>query len=374
MLRVSEEIENLVPYKPGKSIDQTRRELGLTDIVKLASNENALGPSPKAVAALKSAVDELHRYPDPSGHDFIQKLASKTGVPAEQILIGNGSNELIDLLIRTFCEPHQDEVVISEGSFVAYEICAQAARVKTHKISQKPNFVIDVEGLVKKVKRTPQAKILFLPNPNNPTGTYVSAENFNFLLQELRNWPGLIVIDEAYLEFVRAKDYPRALNALSQASNIVVLHTFSKVYGLAGLRLGALFGSKNVLDYLHRVRNPFNVNSLAQVAAAAAMEDTNYIQHSQKIVWDGLDYFYKELTRLGLPYWESQGNFVLFDSTFHGNQFFEEVLKEGVILRPVVPYGLPTHIRMSVGRPEENSKAIAAIEKVVQRLRKGKDR
>ncbi len=369
MLKVSEEIEKLVPYKPGQSIEQTRRELGLQEIVKLASNENALGPSPKAVAAISTSVAELHRYPDPAAYDLVQSLSRRTGLPAQQILIGNGSNELIDLLIRTFCEPRKHEVVIAQGSFVAYEVCAQGARVPVRRVPQTANLEIDVDRLVQEVKARPEARMVFLPNPNNPTGTYVSGAAIEGLLRALQSWDGLVVVDEAYLEFVRAKDYRPALSFIQAYSNVAVIHTFSKVYGIAGLRVGALYAPASVTGYLHRVRNPFNVNNLAQAGAIAALEDSEYIQQSQKVVWDGLDYFYGELGRLGLKYYPSQANFVLFDTGFDGQDFFQRVLRHGVILRPVGNYGLPTHMRMSVGLMAENRAAIAAIEAVLKDLR-----
>jgi histidinol-phosphate aminotransferase len=363
-VKVSPEIANLVPYAPGKPIGETKREFGLASVVKLASNENALGPSPRALAAIQGALAELHRYPDPGCYELVQHLAQKHHLDPKWMVVGNGSNELIDLMIRVYCEPG-DAILTSQAAFVAYKVCAQAARVQTYETPLRPDLGFDVAGLIADERRY-RPKLIFLPNPNNPTGCYLNQREMQTLLQE---WGGrddlLVVIDEAYLEFVRAADYPQALSLLQQANNVVVIQTFSKVYGLAGLRLGVLYARPEVTDYLHRVRNPFNVNSLVQAAALAALHDAAYVRASQELVWHGLDYFYKELSALGLPYTPSQGNFVLFDTRRDAAVVYHELLKKGVVLRPLKPYGLPYHLRMSVGLAEENSLAIQALREVL---------
>ncbi len=366
-MKVSAEILNLVPYKAGKPIGETQREYGLTEVYKLASNENPLGPSPKAVQAIQKALENQHRYPDPSCFDLIQKISQVWNVPTTQVGIGNGSNEIIDLLIRIFCEPG-DAILTSQAAFVAYRVCAQAARVKVRTVPLKKDLTMDLKALADDFYHNPTAKmkLIFIPNPNNPTGTLVSAAEIEEFLVRLGGRDDvLLVFDEAYTEFVRDPEFKEAAKFYSKYSNVIVIKTFSKVYGLAGLRLGAMLAPEYVLEYYNRVRNPFNVNELAQVAGIAALDDKEYIQESQKIVWSGLDYFYKELGRLDLPFWKSQANFILFDTKRNAQACFESLLKKGIILRPVGNYGFPTYLRMSIGQAQENQKAIAAIEKML---------
>ncbi len=366
-MKVSAEILNLVPYKPGKPIAETQREFGLTEVYKLASNENPLGPSPLAIEAIKKALNDQHRYPDPSCFDLVQKISKKWNAPTTQIGIGNGSNEIIDLLIRIFCEAG-DAILTSEAAFVAYKVCAQAARVKVRTVPLKTDLTMDLKAIADDFYRNPNSKtkIVFIPNPNNPTGTCVGGSELEEFLVRMGNRDDvLLVFDEAYTEYVRDPQFKEAAQFYKNYSNVIVIKTFSKVYGLAGLRLGALLAPEYVLEYYNRVRNPFNVNELAQVAGIAALDDQDYLKASQKIVWDGLDYFYTELNRLGLPYFKSEANFILFDTLRIADDCFQNLLKKGIILRPVANYGFKTYLRMTVGQPIENKKAIEAIEKML---------
>lgn len=366
-MKVSAEILSLVPYKPGKPISEVQREYGLTEVIKLASNENPLGPSPKALQAIHKSLTEQHRYPDPSCYDLIQKISQKWNVPASQVGIGNGSNEIIDLLIRIFCEPG-DSILTTEAAFVAYKVCAQAARVKIRTVPLRPDLTMDLKGIADDFYRNPGARtqLIFIPNPNNPTGTAVGGAEMDEFLTRLGNRDDvLLVFDEAYTEYVRDANFKAASSFYNKYSNVIVIKTFSKVYGLAGLRLGAMLAPEFVLELYNRVRNPFNVNELAQVAGIAALDDVEYMQASQKSVWEGLDYFYKELTRLKLPYFKSEANFVLFDTQRNAEVCFKNLLQKGIILRPVGNYGFPTYLRMTVGQKDENQKAIAAIEKML---------
>lgn len=370
---VSKDIETLIPYVPGKPIEETKREMGLSHVVKLASNENALGPSPKVLEALKNALPEIHRYPDASGYQLTKKLSEKLQVRPESIVLGNGSNELIDLLIRVFCRPGE-QILVAEKSFIAYSICAQAASVKVKSFPLEPGFKIPMRAILEDIKKghKKEDKILFLPNPNNPTGTYFNSDELVALLEATQGRDNfMIVLDEAYNEFVRAKDYPDSLELSRKYPQLVILRTMAKVYGLAGLRLGYLVADPKICGYLHRVRNPFNVNSLAQVAAEAALDDTEYLAKAQKLVWDGLDYFYRELDSLGLSYVESQGNFLLFDLGRDSAEPTQYFLKNGLILRPLRGYGLPNHLRMSVGTAEENQYAVKILKQWQQDLGRG---
>lgn len=368
-MKISKEIQGLVPYKPGKPISETQREYGLSEVHKLASNENALGPSPKAVKAMQELLHDMHRYPDAGSYDLLTKLSQVWNLKRENLSLGNGSNEIIDLLIRIYCEAGEG-ILTSQAAFVAYKVCATAARVKTYEIPLLPGMKTDLKGMADYFLANPQQNIrlIFIPNPNNPTGTYNNNEEVEYLLQKLGQRDDvLLVFDEAYNEFVRAKDYKPAQSYFTEFKNVVVLRTFSKVYGLAGLRLGALVAPHEVVEVYNRVRNPFNVNLLAQVAAIAALDDAEYIKKSQELVWSGLDYFYKELKKLDLPFIESQANFVLFDTLQDVNQINESLLKRGIILRPVINYGFPTHLRMSVGTRKENEFAIQALQEVLKK-------
>jgi histidinol-phosphate aminotransferase len=371
-MRVSQQIESLVPYKPGKPIAETQREYGLSEVYKLASNENPLGPSPKAMFALRHALENMHRYPDPAGYALIKKLSEVWKCAPEHLALGNGSNEIIDLLIRIYCEPG-DSILISKASFIAYEICAQAARVNTFKVEMADGFKVDLNQLAEEFLAHPErrTKLIFIPNPNNPTGSYVGKIELESFLKKLGGRDDvLLVFDEAYNEYVRAEDYRSAQDYQKTYNNIVVIRTFSKVYGLAGLRLGVMIAPTQVNSYYHRVRNPFNVNELAQVAALAAVEDFDFIKKSQQVTWNGLDYFYKELAALKLPFVPSQGNFVMFDTLRNASLINESLLRRGIIMRPILNYGFSTHMRLSVGLEKENQLAIKALSEVIQEIPK----
>ncbi len=366
-MKVSAEILNLIPYKPGKPISETQREYGLKEVIKLASNENPLGPSPMAIAAVQNLLMQQHRYPDPACYELVQKISQNWKVPASQVAIGNGSNEIIDLLIRIFCEPG-DAILTSEAAFVAYQVCAQAARVRVRTTPLLPDLTIDLKAIADYFFRNPtaQIKIIFIPNPNNPTGTFVGGDQLDEFLVRLGNRDDvLLVFDEAYTEFVRDPNFREAVKFYNKYSNVLVIKTFSKVYGLAGFRLGALLAPEYVLEFYNRVRNPFNVNDLAQAAGVAALDDKDYLKQSQMSVWEGLDYFYAELERLKLPFYPSQANFILFDTKRNSEEVHVNLLKKGLILRPVQNYGFKTLMRMTVGQMTENKKAMIAIEKML---------
>lgn len=369
-MKVSPEIVSLIPYKPGKPISETQREYGLTKVIKLASNENPLGPSPKAVAAIQNLLKQQHRYPDPTAYELSQVVSKKWNFPTAQIGFGNGSDELIDILVRIYCEPG-DGVLTSESAFSAYEISAQANRAKIHRVPMKAGYKFDLTALGDYYFAHPEAniKLIFIANPNNPTGTYVPRDEVAAFLERLGNRDDvLIVFDEAYNEFVRAKDYGNADEFLRKYNNVIALRTFSKIYGLAGLRLGAMVAPTEVIEIFNRVRKPFNVNDLAQVAAVAALQDQEFIAASQQTVWKGLDYFYEKLEKLNLPFIESQGNFVMFDTLRDAGVVNEALLRKGIIMRPVKNYGFPNHLRLSVGIEEENVAAMVALEESLSKI------
>ena len=370
-MKVSAGILNLVPYKPGKPISEAQREYGVSKVYKLASNENPIGVSPKALAAIQAALGDLYRYPDPTQYELISAVSRLWNIPRNQITIGNGSDEIFDLLIRIYCEPGEG-IITTQAAFAAYGVSSQAARAVTHFIPMAEGYRTDLPAMaeyLRKNREKEKIRLVFIPNPNNPTGTYVTASEVDTFLGEFGDHPELLIIfDEAYTEFVRAKDYRPALDDLRRYKNVIVTRTLSKVYGLAGLRVGIMAGPAEAIDLVNRVRKPFNVNELAQVAAVAALQDSEFIRRTVEITWQGLDYFYKELQKLNVPFVESQGNFVMFETYRDVNRVFEALLRRGVILRPILNYGFKTHLRMSVGQMDENKAAIQALHEVFQEI------
>lgn len=360
------EIQNLTPYLPGKPISETKRELGLKQVYKLASNESPIPPSQKVREAIVSALDEIHRYPDGAAFEMRKAVAQYYGVPENWLLFGNGSDEAVDILVQVYCQPG-DSILTSQAAFSAYEISATSVRVKAQHAPLLPDLRFDMKTMTKMLESDPTIKMVFLPNPNNPTGTYFTDKEFDGFMEVAAKKDVFVILDEAYIEFVRAKDYPHGRDYQKKYKNVLLLRTMSKVFGLAALRVGILIAPPEVCDMLNRVRKPFNNNSLAQVAVVAALQDKEHLEKVKKLTWDGLDYYYAELDKMGIKYWPSQGNFVLFDTGKDAGEVFQALLKEGVILRPVKPYGFPTYLRMSVGLPEENQIAIRALKKVLGR-------
>ncbi len=371
-MKVSEEILKMTPYKPGKPISETQREYGISDVIKLASNENPLGISNKVKQALIDTISQTHRYPDASCFELVQKISQVWRVPRERISIGNGSDELIDLLVRIYCEPG-DSILTSEAAFVAYSVRAGASRVKVQRTPLAQGFHFDLKAMADFLRKNREAmgiRLVFIANPNNPTGTYNTRSEVEEFLKEFGNHDEvLIVFDEAYTEFVRAKDYQSAQSYMETYKNIVVLKTMSKIYGLAGLRVGVMLAPAATIELVNRVRTPFNVNEFAQAAAIAALDDFDFIKQTCEATWQGLDYFYQELKAMGLPYIESQGNFVMFDTLRDVGEVNESLLRRGVILRPILNYGFKTEIRLSVGLPQENKRAIEALREVIKEIK-----
>lgn len=371
-MKVSEEILRMTPYKPGKPITETQRQYGIQDVIKLASNENPLGTSDRVKQALIQSLSHVHRYPDASCYELIQKISRVWNLPAENITIGNGSDELIDLLVRIYCEPG-DSILTSEGGFIAYSVRAGASRVQVQRTALKPDYRFDLKAMayfLRTQRESTKTRLVFIANPNNPTGTYNSSAEVDEFLREFGNHEEiLIVFDEAYTEFVRAKDYQSAQQNFSQYKNIVVLKTLSKIYGLAGLRVGVMLAPAETVDLVNRVRTPFNVNEFAQSAALAALDDFDFIRKTCEATWQGLDYFYQELKKMQLPYLESQGNFVMFDTLRDVLEVNEALLRRGVILRPIQNYGFKTHLRISVGLEHENRRAMSALAEVLSEIK-----
>lgn len=365
-MKVSPEIQNLVPYQPGKPISETKRELGLTEVIKLASNESPLGPSPKVMAVLKEALNEINLYPDGACFEMREAMAQHLGVDSKEIAFGNGSDELVDRLVQIYVEPG-DAVLTSQGAFSAYEISTRSCRGRILHTPLTKDFRFDLPAMLPILEKESRLRLVFLANPNNPTGTYFAQKEFDAFMAVASKKDIFVVLDEAYTEFVRAKDYPDGLRERKRYKNLLSIRTMSKVYGLAGLRVGTLIAPPEVCDLVNRIRKPFNINSLAQAAVVAALQDRDHVEKIKKLTWEGLDYYYEQLTQMGLKFLPSEGNFVLFDTGREAESVYQGLLREGIILRPVKGYGFPNHLRMSVGLPEQNRAAIAALKKVLAR-------
>lgn len=358
--QVPEYIRSLIPYEPGKPIEEVEREYGIAHSVKLASNENPLGPSPKALAAMRAKLDQLHLYPDGDCFYLKQGLAKKLGVMPESLIFGNGSNEIIELAVRTFLRAG-DEAVMAAQAFVVYQLIVQAVGGKSKQVPLK-NYTHDLAALAEAI--TPQTRIVFLANPNNPTGTIFRRAEWEAFLKKVS--PDLLVIvDEAYFEYVQDADYPDSLRYHEAGRAILTLRTFSKLYGLAGLRVGYGIAPKEIIAMMQRVRQPFNVNAAAQWAALAALGDYEHVQRSLAVNATGMQYLAGEFKKLGLEYVPSHGNFVLV-RVGKGQEVFTELLKRGVIVRPMAGYKFPEYVRVTVGTAEENWKFIGALGQIIK--------
>lgn len=363
-MKLNEALKDLPVYQPGRPIEEVARELGLPagDIIKLASNENPLGPSPKALRAMAQAVRQVHLYPDGNAYYLKQKLAAHLGLTPQHLILGNGSNEIIEFLGHALVEPGA-EVVVSQYCFAIYPIITKMFGGKVVEVPAK-NFGHDLPAMLKAV--TPRTRALFIANPNNPTGTRAS----NRALQELvRNAPEhvMVVLDEAYIEFLEdPADFLPVLRA-GKKKNLLLMRTFSKIYGLAGLRLGYGLGHPEIIAALEKIRQPFNINSVAQAAALAALEDTRHMERTRRVNRQGLDFYARCLQKMGLEYVPSSANFVLV-RVGQGQQVFEGLQKRGVITRPMGGYRLPEWLRISIGTAAENRRCVAALQETLAEL------
>jgi histidinol-phosphate aminotransferase len=360
MFPVPENILSIHPYAPGKPLEELEREYGIANSVKLASNENPLGPSPMAIEAVRKALPNVHRYPDGSGFYLVKKLAERLSVSPANIVLGNGSDEIIGMLTNALLRP-RDEVILPMPSFLMYDImvkCAGAVSVYVPLVSQ----AIDLAGLEKHV--TSRTRMVFITNPNNPTGTIVLKDDFE---RFLNNIPPdvVVVVDEAYIEFVRDSRCAYSHEFFDAGPPVVSLRTFSKAYGLAGLRIGYGVMPEELSSILHRVRQPFNANALAQVAAAAALDDQDFLEKTVRLIHGELDYLFTGLEKRGLPCFPTQTNFFLLDVKGNADEIFEKLLQKGVIVRSMSSYGYPEFIRVTVGLHEENVKFLEALDDVL---------
>ena len=363
-LNVPDYIMSLKPYKPGKPIEELEREYGIKKSIKLASNENPLGPPKTAVTAIENALTDIHRYPDGGGFLLTRKIAEKNNVKLQNIVLGNGSDDIIGFIAKAFLVPG-DEAVMALPSFLMYDIMVKASGAKSICVplaDATKSFAIDLGEILSRI--TSKTKMIFLTNPNNPTGTTISENSFDDFIDAVPEGI-VIVIDEAYIEFADSESCVSGLKYINNSNPVIVLRTFSKVYGLAGIRIGYGIMNEELSQVMHRVRQPFNVNSLAQAAALAALEDDDYLEKTRVVISEGLTYLYSALESLGIDYFPTQANFFLIDVKQSADVVFEKMLRQGVIIRSMTSYGYPEYIRITVGLPEENRRFIEALEKVV---------
>jgi histidinol-phosphate aminotransferase len=353
-------IRAIAPYQGGKPISELERELGITGIVKLASNENPLGASPKAIAAARAALDEIGLYPDGNAFALKDALAKHYGVTHEQVVLGNGSNDLLELSARAFLTVG-DRVVYSDHSFAVYSLATQAVGAVGISVAAK-DFGHDLDAM-RKAAVEQGAKMIFIANPNNPTGTFVPGAALHEFLSAL---PAtiLVVLDEAYNEYLPDECRYDSVGWLNDYPNLIISRTFSKAYGLASLRIGYALGDARVMDMLNRVRQPFNVNSMAQAAALAAIQDTDFVQQTFALNQRGMKQITNGLVKLGLEHIPSFGNFISFKIK-DAMHIYRRLLESGVIVRPIANYGMPDYLRVSIGLESENDKFLSALMRII---------
>ena len=356
----NEHILGIAPYEPGKPTEELEREVGIHDAIKLASNENPLGPSDRVQQAIIAALPHLNRYPDGSGHYLRQALAKKHDVTGDQVILGNGSNELIELVVRSFLKSG-DEAVVPHPSFVVYPMIVQAAGGIRVMVMLKDHR-LDLEAMARAI--TPMTKIVFIANPNNPTATIVTKDEVAHFMSRVPERT-IVVFDEAYLEFAQGPDFPDTLELVKQGRKVVVLRTFSKANSLAGLRIGYGIADADCVALMNRIRQPFNVNALGQVAALAALEDESHTLECVRMIEAGRHFLYDEFNGLGLKYVPSRANFILVDVGRSASDIYQRLLKEGVIVRPMTPFGMESALRISIGTPQENRRLIKALRTVL---------
>ena len=355
------QLREIAVYEPGKPIEETARELGIDSdgIIKLASNENPLGPSPNAIQAMRAALDNSHLYPDGSGFCLCKAIAIKLGLAPENIILGNGSNEVIEFLGHAFLDAErQDEVVASEYAFVVYKLISTSFGAHFIEVPS-PAYQQDLEAIREAITR--KTRLIFIPNPNNPTGTLISRRAIDSFISRVPERV-IVVFDEAYFEFLT--DPPDTLRFVREGRNIIVLRTFSKIHGLAGLRIGYAIARPDVIDVLHRTRQPFNVNSIAQAGALAALEDDAHRVETKRVVDEGRAYLEEQFAEMQIPFVPAVANFLMVN-VGDGCAVFGKLLRRKIIVRPLKGYGLPEWVRISIGTMEQNKRCVAALREVI---------
>ena len=347
---INSSIKGLTPYEPGKPLEDLEREYGIKNAIKLASNESPLGPSPKVLKALEEVISGVHRYPDGNGFRLKQALSSKHSVDMSVLTLGNGSNDIIEFVARCFLSP-KDNAIYSKYAFAVYPLIVQALGAEGIEVEAK-DWGHDLQSMLEAINK--DTKIVFIANPNNPTGTFIKK---NEMIRFLEKVPSqvIVLLDQAYFDYSNYESEDVSFSLVEDFPNLVISRTFSKAYGLAGLRVGYSVSSSNIADYLNRVRQPFNVNSLALVAAESALKDDEHLEKCLRINKDEKERLYKYFISHGYDYIESFANFVSFDCKDNSNEVFKNLLPKGVIARSMDIYKMPNHLRVTIGLPEENS-------------------
>ena len=356
----SKGVQQLQPYQPGKPVDELQRELGLDDIIKLASNENPLGPSKQVLAAISSVLPELARYPDGSAYKLKQALSGFLGVRTDTITIGNGSNDVLELVARIFLNP-SNEAIVSQHSFVVYPLAAKSIGAGL-KVIPARNFNQDLDATLAAI--SDKTRMIFIANPNNPTGTWIDKTTLvDFLNQVPDNV--LVILDEAYFEYVEDVSYPDGISLLASYPNLIVTRTFSKAYGLAALRVGYAVSHPDIADLMNRIRQPFNVNAMSLVAAEAALQDQAYVTQAVQLNKLGMSFLTSACEDLGLGFVPSAGNFLTIDFGRDAMPIYEDLLVKGVIVRPIGVYEMPNHLRVTIGTASENERFVETLKQVL---------
>ncbi|MDE0018114.1 MAG: histidinol-phosphate transaminase [Candidatus Poribacteria bacterium] len=364
MLKPKPGVDTIQPYQGGKPIEEVQRELGITDIIKLASNENPLGPSPLAVQAIAESTAQVHLYPDGNAYYLKKDVARHLGISPEYLIFGNGSNDVLQLIAETYIAPG-DEVIYAAGAFVVYGLVTKLCSA-TAVVVPMVNDTHDLSAMAAAI--TDKTKVIFIANPNNPTGTMVTADETAAFMEQV---PAdvLVVFDEAYYEYVARSDYPQTLPYVLEGRNFIITRTFSKIYGLAGLRIGYGIAPPPLVETLNRVRQPFNCSLVGQAAARAALKDTAHVKESQRSNAAGKVFLYKAFDDMGLRYIETEGNFIMLHVEQSGAEITDALLKQGVIVRPMAGYGYPNTVRVTIGTQQENERFIKALKVVSTQLR-----
>ena len=365
MLKVNGNIDNLLPYQPGKRIEEIKELYKLANIIKLASNENSFGTSPKAVNAIKRFAHKANLYADGACYDLRKKIAEKTGTSVNNITVGNGSNEIIELLFRAFIDKG-DDIISSTPTFSFYKICSQTTFGNFIEVPLE-DYTFSLNSMLEKVNK--KTKAVIICNPNNPTGTMVLEKDLQNFIEKIKN-ETLIIIDEAYIEFVSENKKFNSVKLLKTFSdkNIVLLRTFSKIYGLSSLRVGYSISNKNISDILNKVRQPFNVNGFAQVAALAALEDYEFYNKTLKGVEKGKEFLYKTFNNLDIFHLKSETNFILFRLKYDNDLIFKKFLERGIIIRSLKSFGYEKELRVTIGTMEENRLFVKALKEILGEL------
>ena len=354
---VNPHILGIKPYQPGKPVEELERELGVSGAIKVASNENPIGPSPKALAAMRDALDDMNRYPDGAAFSLRAKLAERYGVGHDQLVFGCGADEVLELLAKSFLAPGA-EVVYAWPSFAMYPVIIQGMGATGVPVPLDEDLQHDLDAMAKAI--TPKTKMVIVCNPNNPTGTCFGRDAFESFVEKLPE-DLILVVDEVYWDFARSDDFPDTLGCIARRPGTISVRSFSKLYGLAGLRIGFGISDPELADYLNRARHPFNVNRLAEVAALAALDDTEHVEQTLRRNREGADAISEALTALGLQVWPTDTNFILVKSDRPGTELYDALLRKGVIVRPLPGTGLDHHVRVTIGTPAENARLIDAM-------------